>query len=79
MINTISGGIATDCLLNVEGAAQRLCVSKSYLNKLRVEGTGPVYCKLGRAVRYRSSDLDGWIASRKTTNTSQTTGGANGQ
>jgi len=37
----------------------------SMLAKLRCLGGGPVYLKLGRAVRYRQDDLDSWLNARR--------------
>ena len=39
-------------------AAEYLRSSTSTLAKLRVYGGGPTFCRLGRAIRYRQSDLD---------------------
>ena len=41
-------------------AAGRLGLATSTLAKLRLSGAGPKYLKLGRAVRYRISDLTEW-------------------
>jgi len=57
--------------LTTEGAAKHTLLSVSTLKKLRLTGTGPKYMKLGRAVRYRASDLDAWMAARVITSTSQ--------
>lgn len=44
-------------------AARYLGLSASTLAKLRMNGTGPSFSKLGRrVVVYRISDLDDWIA-----------------
>jgi excisionase family DNA binding protein len=56
-------------LLTVDEAARRLSLSASYLNKLRCFGGGPVFIRLGKAVRYRPSDLDAWIDNNKRANT----------
>lgn len=48
--------------IRVREAADYVGLSKSTLDKLRCYGTGPVYFKLGRAVVYRKSDLDDWVA-----------------
>ena len=57
-------------LLKPKAAADRLGLSESTLAKLRMTRTGPSFCLLGRAVRYRAADLDAWVASRTvTTNT----------
>jgi excisionase family DNA binding protein len=67
-----------DRTLTVHGAATYLGISASTLNKLRCTGAGPVYFKLGRAVRYDPQDLDQWLASHRIRNTSQTVAGKTG-
>jgi predicted DNA-binding transcriptional regulator AlpA len=47
------------CLTSKE-AASHLKLAVSTLAKLRLTGAGPKYLKLGRAVRYRLSDLADW-------------------
>ncbi len=49
-----------DVSFAVPAAARYLGLSRSCLNKWRVYGTGPRFCKLGRRVTYRKSDLDLW-------------------
>ncbi|MFC3053301.1 helix-turn-helix transcriptional regulator [Kordiimonas pumila] len=51
-------------LLTTAQAAQYLRLASSTLNKWRVYGTGPKFIKLGRAVRYRHTDLDAFLASQ---------------
>ena len=51
-------------------AARIVGLSESTLAKLRLNGNGPVYCKLGRRVVYRLVDLDEWLQSRTTRDTS---------
>jgi hypothetical protein len=46
-----------ETLLDTVAAAQQLGVSLSFLAKARMQGTGPRYRKLGRAVRYRYASL----------------------
>jgi predicted DNA-binding transcriptional regulator AlpA len=41
------------------------------LQKDRVRGTGPKYVKLGRHVRYRTSDVEAWIVQRVRQSTSE--------
>lgn len=54
-------------VLNEKEAAQRIGMSVSYLQHARSDGRkgnrtpGPAYVKLGRTVRYRVVDLDGWV------------------
>lgn len=43
-------------------AAAYLRTSPSTLAKRRLYGTGPRYCRIGRAIRYRKSDLDAFMA-----------------
>ena len=51
-------------------AASLVGLSESTLAKLRLNGNGPVYCKLGRRVVYRVTDLDQWLQSRTVRDTS---------
>jgi predicted DNA-binding transcriptional regulator AlpA len=45
-------------------AAERLGLSVKTLRAWRLQGRGPKYLKLGRAVRYLVQDLDQWAAGR---------------
>ena len=51
-------------------AADIVGLSESTMAKLRLNGNGPLYCKLGRRVVYRTSDLEQWLQSRTTRDTS---------
>ena len=51
-------------------AARLVGLSASTLAKLRLNGNGPAYCKLGRRVLYRPADLETWLQSRITRDTS---------
>jgi hypothetical protein len=53
-------------------AAEYLNLSEQRLAALRVEGRGPVFCKIGRQVSYLVSDLDAWLGARRRTSTSST-------
>ena len=57
-------------LLNVTEAAERLSVSASYLNKLRVTGGGPPFIKIGARVAYDQADIAAWLDAQKRTTTS---------
>lgn len=59
-------------LLTVTEAANRLRLSKSFLNNARVSGHGPAFVKLGARVLYRSSDLEDWVSKRQARSTSDT-------
>jgi predicted DNA-binding transcriptional regulator AlpA len=63
-MSTLSKVVATN------EAARLVGLSESTLTKLRLNGNGPVYCKLGRRVVYRTADLDQWLQSRITQDTS---------
>lgn len=56
-------------LLTTAKAAGYLRLSQSTLNKWRCVGGGPRFVKLGRAVRYRKSDLDAYLDERSATST----------
>ena len=52
--------------LNTPQAARYLGVSEQYLEIARYRTTGgPDYIKLPRAVRYKKSDLDAWMARQR--------------
>jgi predicted DNA-binding transcriptional regulator AlpA len=51
-------------------AAAYLRTSPSTLAKRRLYGTGPRYCRIGRAIRYRKSDLDEFMAVNTVSSTS---------
>jgi excisionase family DNA binding protein len=51
-------------------AAETLGLARSTLAKLRLSGNGPLYCKLGRRVLYRTKDLEAWLETRVARNTS---------
>jgi predicted DNA-binding transcriptional regulator AlpA len=51
--------------LRVKTAADYLGLSKSFLDKARCYGGGPVFAKLGTTVIYNSADLDEWVAARR--------------
>ena len=53
--------------LTTAEAADFIGKSISWLNKSRMSGTGPVYLKIGGAVRYERSDLDAWLHGKRRT------------
>lgn len=53
-------------------AAEFLGLKPSTLAKMRVDGTGPVYSKLGgKIVVYDPADLEEWVSRKKRTSTSE--------
>jgi excisionase family DNA binding protein len=59
-------------MLDQREAAKLLRLSERTLERLRLQGGGPLYIKCGRSVRYRETDLEAWIASRIVSSTSAT-------
>ncbi|WP_295400634.1 helix-turn-helix domain-containing protein [uncultured Thiocystis sp.] len=55
--------------LNEREAAAELGISFRTLQQWRVRGIGPVFLKLGRAVRYDADALETWLAQQVRTNT----------
>lgn len=58
-------------LLTQAEAADFLRVSERSLERWRVAGTGPAFCKAGRRVLYPKQNLDDWIASHIVRSTSE--------
>lgn len=67
--------IPADELLNSREAADVLRLSVPTLERMRCQGTGPPFIKLGSGKRarvvYRRGDLDAWIASMRHQSTSE--------
>jgi predicted DNA-binding transcriptional regulator AlpA len=57
-------------VVTAKTAARLVGLAESTLAKLRLNGNGPVYCKLGRRVVYRPGDLEQWLQSRTARDTS---------
>jgi excisionase family DNA binding protein len=60
-----------DTLLTRRDAARRLNLKISTLEAWATRGGGPAYVKLGRAVRYRESDLKKFVESQIRYNTAE--------
>lgn len=59
--------------LNTEQAARYCGLASATMEGLRCRGGGPRYIKFGRkAVRYRTIDLDEWMAGKAIFSTSET-------
>ena len=48
-------------ILTESDLADQLKVSTKLLQKMRQEGTGPKYVKIGRLVRYRRQDIEAYL------------------
>lgn len=53
--------LGDDALVNTRDAAAFLCIRPTTLNWYRSHGGGPTFVKVGRAVRYRLSDLRAYV------------------
>jgi excisionase family DNA binding protein len=62
---------ARDSLMTVKETANYLRVSKSFLDKARLSGEGPAFCRIGRKILYRRSVVDAWLLQRQFASTSQ--------
>jgi predicted DNA-binding transcriptional regulator AlpA len=63
--------MTTDPVVDEKQAA-RICGCKPQtLGVWRVKGCGPPFLKIGRLVRYRASDLEQYLASRRCQNTAE--------
>jgi len=51
--------------LTSKQAANYLALAEPTLRNARSAGTGPAYVKVGRSVRYATSDLDAWMRARR--------------
>lgn len=60
-----------DLLLSRAEVEVNFGLSRRFLEVAAVRGDGPPFIKIGRSVRYRVSDLRGWIEDRRVTSTSQ--------
>ncbi|MFN0262256.1 helix-turn-helix transcriptional regulator [Tepidamorphus sp. 3E244] len=58
-----------DRLLREAEVADHLGIPKRTIQAWRLRGEGPPFFKLGRAVRYRHSDLEAWLADNRATST----------
>ena len=57
-------------VVTTKTSARLVGLAESTLAKLRLNGNGPIYCKLGRRVVYRPTDLELWLQSRTARHTS---------
>ena len=71
MSQHITPGEHLPTYVNTIEAAEYLRLSRQQLEGWQSRGGGPVYVKLDRAVRYRRSDLDSFMAERLVSSTSE--------
>lgn len=58
-------------LLTVQQVSEAYGIAKSTLAKMRLNGDGPVFVKLGRRVFYRHDDLNAWVFENRFRSTSE--------
>ncbi|MGL1921580.1 MAG: helix-turn-helix domain-containing protein [Hyphomicrobiales bacterium] len=56
--------------LITKDVAEHISVSKKTLERWRYIGTGPIFKKFGRSVRYAKGDLDKWVEEQSFQSTS---------
>ena len=61
-------------IMTTAEAATHSRLSQPTMERFRISGEGPVFIKLGGAVRYFRRDIDSWLESRRVRSTSD--GGA---
>lgn len=61
-------------IMTTAEAATHSRLSQPTMERFRISGEGPVFIKLGGAVRYFRRDIDAWLESRRVRSTSD--GGA---
>lgn len=60
--------------LTTAQTAEVLGIKKETLGQMRWRGTGPVFLKIGRCVRYRVSDLEDYMKGRTFSSTTEAGG-----
>ena len=61
--------VETKDVFTTKQAADYLMLSPQRLEIWRSEGGGPLFCKIGRSVRYMRKDIDAWLEKNRRTNT----------
>ena len=57
--------------LRMPQAADYVGLKPATLEKMRVEGNGPPFCRLSRAIVYLVPDLDAWMAAHRFRSTTE--------
>jgi predicted DNA-binding transcriptional regulator AlpA len=60
-------------LLSEADVEREFGINRRWLQKLRLTGDGPIYCKIGRSVRYDRKDIEDFIQASKRNSTSEDT------
>lgn len=59
--------IDPDALYEQQHIAEYLGKTKTWMERARSRGIGPVYLRLGRSIRYRGSDILTWLDGQRHT------------
>jgi len=54
-----------ELLLNTKQVSEMIGLATTTIEHLRLKGGGPPFTPVGRSVRYKLTDVHGWIASQK--------------
>lgn len=65
MTTNRTGSREREPLVKTAQVAEFLGTTSNQLIRLRFEGKGPKFVRLGRSVRYRWSDVDAWVAAQE--------------
>ena len=57
-------------LLTQQGLSELIGVSPRTLERWRVEGSGPRFCRAGRKILYPSEDVEKWLLANRRSSTS---------
>lgn len=69
----MSDTITVEPLAKTKSVAQYIGVSEQRLANMRMEGTGPEFIRLGRAIRYKWSAVEAWVNEHTHTSTDEYT------
>jgi len=67
----LSRSVAFPEYLDTKTAARYLGCNRQQLEALRSKGGGPLFIRFGRLIRYKRSDLDGFMAKHRVSSTSE--------
>ena len=57
-------------LLTQKRLSDLIDVSERTLERWRIQGSGPAFCRAGRKILYRSEDVEQWLLANRRTSTS---------
>lgn len=78
MLSERRKALMEDVLLDTDQASRLLGLASGTLRKWRLAGRGPAFVRLGRSVKYRKSELEGFVSRRTFTSTALADASDNG-